>query len=313
MTLLQAALALHKHPADQRVGLLDLVVQPGDQGLQLARRDHVVEVHADIHQDEFGSHVHGEDFVDPYDPFVARRDGPDPLHYVVAGALSDQADIRLTPLSNQGLAGMLPLGWSPLAAVDVRLLDPAAGTALYTGFSSAVALKVPVQVPLAQASGAVLTLAAYDSTSHQWLSKGNATIAADGLSASADITAAGQYALLIADPAPNAPAATEAGNPLAPASTASFDYAAINTAGKVVPQASPPSTVVDLSRLDYLDSSGLGLLLSLSKEYAATGGKLVLVTNETVDNILSLTRLNGIFATAPQMEQALQMVEAPTV
>ncbi|ABQ27194.1 Ig-like domain-containing protein [Geotalea uraniireducens] len=158
------------------------------------------------------------------------------------GALSNQADIRLTPVSNQGLAGMLPPGWSPLAAVDVRLLDPTAGTALYTGFSSAAALKIPVQVPLAQASGTVLTLAAYDSTSHQWRSKGNATIAADGLSASADITAAGQYALLIADPAPNAPAAAEAGNPLAPASTASLDYAAINTAGKVVPQASPPST-----------------------------------------------------------------------
>ena len=41
-------------------------------------------------------------------------------------------------------------------------------------------------------------------------------------------------------------------------------------------------------------------------------GKLVLVTNETVDNILSLTRLNGIFATAPRMDEALQMVEAHT-
>lgn len=68
---------------------------------------------------------------------------------------------------------------------------------------------------------------------------------------------------------------------------------------------SPPSTVVDLSRLDYLDSSGLGLLLSLSKEYGAQGGRLVLVTNETVDNILSLTRLNGIFSTAGTMDDAM--------
>ncbi len=66
----------------------------------------------------------------------------------------------------------------------------------------------------------------------------------------------------------------------------------------------PPSTVVDLSGLDYLDSSGLGLLLSLSKEYGAQGGKLVLVTNETVDNILALTRLNGIFSTAASMSEA---------
>jgi anti-sigma B factor antagonist len=73
-------------------------------------------------------------------------------------------------------------------------------------------------------------------------------------------------------------------------------------------KASPPSTIVDLSRLDYLDSSGLGLLLSLSKEYGAQGGRLVLVTNETVDNILSLTRLNGIFSTAGNVDQAHELV-----
>ena len=71
----------------------------------------------------------------------------------------------------------------------------------------------------------------------------------------------------------------------------------------------PPASIVALSGIEYLDSSGLGLLLSLSKEYGQSGGKLVLVTNETVDNILSLTRLNGIFATAPQLDQALQMVD----
>lgn len=74
-------------------------------------------------------------------------------------------------------------------------------------------------------------------------------------------------------------------------------------------KSAPPATIVDLSEVEYLDSSGLGLLLSLSKEYGQGGGKLVLVTNETVDNILSLTRLNGIFATAPEIDEALQMVD----
>jgi anti-sigma B factor antagonist len=74
-------------------------------------------------------------------------------------------------------------------------------------------------------------------------------------------------------------------------------------------KSAPPATIVDLSDVEYLDSSGLGLLLSLSKEYGQSGGKLVLVTNETVDNILSLTRLNGIFATAPKIDEALQMVD----
>lgn len=68
------------------------------------------------------------------------------------------------------------------------------------------------------------------------------------------------------------------------------------------------ATVVDLSHLDYLDSSGLGLLLSLSKEYGARGGRLVLVTNDTVDNILDLTRLSTIFSVAPTVEQAESML-----
>lgn len=72
-------------------------------------------------------------------------------------------------------------------------------------------------------------------------------------------------------------------------------------------KSAPPVTIVDLSNLEYLDSSGLGLLLSLSKEYGSQGGKLVLVTNETVDNILSLTRLNGIFSTAISLDEAKQI------
>ncbi len=71
---------------------------------------------------------------------------------------------------------------------------------------------------------------------------------------------------------------------------------------------SPGATVVDLSRLDYLDSSGLGLLLSLSKEYGASGGRLVLVTNDAVDSILDLTRLSGIFSTTDTIEEAEAML-----
>lgn len=71
----------------------------------------------------------------------------------------------------------------------------------------------------------------------------------------------------------------------------------------------PPATVVDLSELDYLDSSGLGLLLALSKEYTALGGRLILVTNESVDNILDLTRLSGIFSCASTVDEACLMLE----
>jgi anti-sigma B factor antagonist len=72
---------------------------------------------------------------------------------------------------------------------------------------------------------------------------------------------------------------------------------------------SPPATIVDLSKLEYLDSSGLGLLLSLSREYTGSGGRLVLVTNETVDSILDLTRLSGVFSIAADVPDALAIVD----
>jgi anti-sigma B factor antagonist len=73
-------------------------------------------------------------------------------------------------------------------------------------------------------------------------------------------------------------------------------------------RAVPPATIVDLSNLEFLDSSGLGLLLSLSREYSSLGGRLVLVTNETVDSILELTRLTGIFSIAADADEAAEIV-----
>ena len=67
----------------------------------------------------------------------------------------------------------------------------------------------------------------------------------------------------------------------------------------------PPSVIVDFSQIDYLDSSGLGLLLSLSREYGTAGGRLMLITNDTVDGILEITRLEGIFTTAKDVDAAL--------
>ena len=57
----------------------------------------------------------------------------------------------------------------------------------------------------------------------------------------------------------------------------------------------------------------LGLLLALSTEYSAHGGRLVLVTNEAVDSILDLTRLSSIFSCARSMDEASTILgETPT-
>lgn len=67
----------------------------------------------------------------------------------------------------------------------------------------------------------------------------------------------------------------------------------------------PGACIVDLSGIDYLDSSGLGLLLSLYREYGNAGGRLVLIPSETVDGILDITRLDSLFDTAADMPSAL--------
>lgn len=73
-------------------------------------------------------------------------------------------------------------------------------------------------------------------------------------------------------------------------------------------RASPPGVVADLTGLDYMDSSGLGLLLSLSREYGAQGGRLVLVANKSVRDILAMTRLTGIFTIAEDVPQAIDLI-----
>jgi len=81
-------------------------------------------------------------------------------------------------------------------------------------------------------------------------------------------------------------------------------------------RAAPPATVVDFSGIEYLDSSGLGLLLSLSREYGEAGGRLVLVTNETVDSVLDMTRLAGVFTIEADVLSALahlQHTEPPRI
>ena len=74
----------------------------------------------------------------------------------------------------------------------------------------------------------------------------------------------------------------------------------------------PRSAVIDLSGLDYIDSSGLGILLAMSREYATLGGRLVLITNERVGTLLSFVRLNGVFATTSSMDAAVQALEGDT-
>jgi anti-sigma B factor antagonist len=64
--------------------------------------------------------------------------------------------------------------------------------------------------------------------------------------------------------------------------------------------------LIDFSRTGYIDSSGLGALVSLSKKIRESGGELRLSgLNEDLRSLFELTKLDTLFAIAETPKQAL--------
>src|SRR5512145_2293969 len=64
--------------------------------------------------------------------------------------------------------------------------------------------------------------------------------------------------------------------------------------------------LIDFSRTGYIDSSGLGALVSISKKVRETGGELRLAgLNEDLRSLFELTKLDTLFAIADTPQQAL--------
>jgi anti-sigma B factor antagonist len=64
--------------------------------------------------------------------------------------------------------------------------------------------------------------------------------------------------------------------------------------------------VIDFTKTGYIDSSGLGVLVSLSKKIREQGGDLRLAgLNEDLQTLFELTKLDTLFAIAKTPEEAL--------
>ena len=64
--------------------------------------------------------------------------------------------------------------------------------------------------------------------------------------------------------------------------------------------------VIDFAETGYIDSSGLGVLVSLSKKIREQGGELRLSSlNEDLRTLFELTKLDTLFRIADDKEQAL--------
>ena len=68
--------------------------------------------------------------------------------------------------------------------------------------------------------------------------------------------------------------------------------------------------VLDLSKIDFLDSSGLGVLVQLAKQCTDAKRSFVLVGNTRVAQTIKLVRLEGFLHLVPDLSTALDQLAA---
>lgn len=71
----------------------------------------------------------------------------------------------------------------------------------------------------------------------------------------------------------------------------------------------PPRLVVDLSKVTYLDSSGLAVLIEGMQNVEAYGGKFILAgIQDNVKPIFEIARLDQVFMIFPHVDAALSAI-----
>jgi len=73
----------------------------------------------------------------------------------------------------------------------------------------------------------------------------------------------------------------------------------------------PFNIILDLSQIDFIDSSGIGALVQIAKKIQGSGGSLQLITNPRVMQTVKMVRLEQFFKLQPSVEAALENVKRP--
>jgi hypothetical protein len=178
---------------------------------------------------------------------------------VAAGTVSQATELRLTPLSAQGLPGLLPLGWSPVAAFDVRADGPVG-----PGLEAAV-----TGLPAGP-----LDLVRFDTDARAWKLEQAELSPTDGALA-VSLPETGAWALVTPDddPAPAVPAVHEL---LEGVAQADLPVTAVGQAA-VTPSVVPPAGGEATGRL-FVQSpvplpSGTVVQAKVTEEFELTSGK----------------------------------------
>ena len=71
----------------------------------------------------------------------------------------------------------------------------------------------------------------------------------------------------------------------------------------------PKHVILDLSTIDFLDSSGLGALVQLVKKAKVLEGTLQIVTNPRVTGTVKVVRLEKFLSLQPSVDEAIKNVK----
>ena len=72
---------------------------------------------------------------------------------------------------------------------------------------------------------------------------------------------------------------------------------------------SPKHVILDLSQIDFVDSSGLGALVQLVKKAQTLEGTLQIVSNPRVTQTVKLVRLEKFLSLQPSVDEAVKNVK----
>jgi anti-anti-sigma factor len=71
----------------------------------------------------------------------------------------------------------------------------------------------------------------------------------------------------------------------------------------------PTNIILDLSKIDFVDSSGLGALVQLVKKAQQEKGSLQIVTNPRVTQTVKLVRLEKFLSLQVSVEEAIENIK----
>lgn len=64
---------------------------------------------------------------------------------------------------------------------------------------------------------------------------------------------------------------------------------------------------IDIQHIRYINSSGIGVLITILTKFRNKGGEVVLIKpSESVEKLLLITKLNSIFTIVPNLDQAFK-------